>query len=91
LDRLQGLLDTVWDERSLHEEVDRLEALVGDIASEDNDGFADAVDGHRDFLDTRRDEVHGQLDDGGASRDHDLRGTPCFVESGTIRATLETD
>ncbi len=91
LDRMQELLDTVWDEDGLLAEVDRLEDLVGAIASEDNDGFADSVDGIREFLTVRRSDVQSQLDDGGPSWTQDLRGTPCFVESGTVAATFETD
>ncbi len=90
LDQLQRHLDTAWDESALLDQVNRLEDQVWEIASEDNDGFFDAVDDIRDFLETQRGNLEAEIAAGGPEWTAELRGAPCFVESGLVSASFET-
>ncbi|MFM7243309.1 MAG: CotH kinase family protein, partial [Planctomycetaceae bacterium] len=56
-ERLEQLLDTVWNEDELLAEVDRLEALLAPHLSAGQSGAARSLDGVRDFIRRRRGEV----------------------------------
>jgi hypothetical protein len=58
LARLQLLMDTVWDEASLHAEIDRIEALVTPIAG----NLSAALAPVRTWVDAHRSSVQAEID-----------------------------
>ena len=90
LDRLGELLDTVWDEDAILDEIDALEELVAPLADPDGTGVhADSVDGVRDFVLGQRPAIEAEL----ASPpvwEAPLREPPCFTDVGSAVGDFET-
>lgn len=91
--RLRELLDEVWDESALIAEIDRMEALVIDIA--EADPFAEGVDVRaeielvRQFVRQRRQVLGPELDNPPVW-DYPLRDSFCFGEVGSIQGSFTT-
>ncbi len=92
LDALSDVLATAWDEDALLAEVDRMEALIEPIVVAYGAGdFAVEVDGAREFIETRRAVLEGELDDGPPVWDRPVTGPPCFEALGTFSGTFDTE
>ncbi len=93
LDRMRALLSEVWSESALLAEIDRMEALIGDIAQDDPfaDGLivADEIDKVRDFVRVRRQVLTAELDSP-PGWTYPLRETFCFAEVGQVQGTFST-
>jgi len=91
--RLRALLDQVWDESALLAEIDRMEALVIDLA--ETDPFSDGVDVRaeiekvREFVRQRRQVLTPELDNPPVW-DSPMRDTFCFLDIGSISGTFST-
>jgi spore coat protein CotH len=93
VDRMLDVVDDVWDEDALLAEVDRMESLIEDIVA-DTDGMAafdDQVAGMRDFIETRRDIVAGELGGTPPQWTAPASGPPCFEPLGSLDATFSTE
>lgn len=91
LDRLRGLLDTVWDEAAMLAEIDRMEALITPIADPDGSrGLAAAIEEVRDFVRTRRAAIEGELASGPPAWTDPLPDPPCFELVGDVSGTFST-
>jgi len=89
--RLRELLDGVWDEPALLDEVDRMEALVAPIADPDGSaGLAAAIDDVRAFIGGRRAAVEADLAAGPPTLTVPLRDAPCFEEIGDVSGSFAT-
>lgn len=93
LNRLRELLAQVWNETALLAEVDRMEAQIRDIVT--NDPFAEGVDVAaeielvRDFIRNRNAILTAELD-APPTWDYVLRETFCFADVGTITGSFST-
>ena len=61
---LFGLLEEFWNEEELVAEIDQLEALLEDEILPSNRGFRRGVRNYRRFVETRREEVMEEFEDG---------------------------
>ena len=88
LHRLQTLLDGVWDEDALLDEIDRMDALVSAEALDDpwRDGSVEEL---REFVLTRQETVEASID-AGPVWELDLPGPPCMVPAGELGVTFDT-
>ncbi len=88
LDTLDALLDEIWDEERLLDEVDRMDALVDPYALPDpwRDPSVEAL---RWFIQGRRATIEEAIA-AGPVWDADLRDPPCMVDAGTLEVTFET-
>jgi len=84
----QRLLDSVWDEAWLHEEVDRMEALVTPHAL-DPGAMAAGISGVRSFIDGRRATVQAVID-APPSRPLFERQRECLQPIGSLSASFTT-
>jgi hypothetical protein len=88
LHRLQTLLDEVWDEDALLDEIDRMDALVA-AAALDDPWREGSVEELREFVLTRRENMEASIDDGPVW-ELDLPGPPCMVPVGELDVTFDT-
>jgi hypothetical protein len=89
-DALQGLLDEVWVEVDLLDEIDRMVDLVDPFAAEDprRDDDTDAL---RGFVVGRRGFLESAIAAGPyPSVDTPLASSPCLVEAGELRVEFST-
>ncbi|MBW2276207.1 MAG: CotH kinase family protein [Deltaproteobacteria bacterium] len=85
--RLEELLDTVWDEESLHAEIDRMEALLSPYI----DGtVSDSIDDVREFVSAQRGIIEDELSGGPPEWTQELREEICFEEIGELEVTFAT-
>jgi hypothetical protein len=84
LDKLNGLLDNIWDETALVAEVDRMAALIGSQA--DPAGLTQV----RDFIRNRRAIIEGELAGGPPAWTAPLREAPCFEPIGNLSGSFQT-
>ena len=90
LARLDELLESVWDEAAIVAEITRMEALIMPfVAASERAELAERIDGVRDFVNARGDELLAELD----------AGTPvwpfaaeesCLISLGTMGGTFAT-
>ena len=84
-DRLQELLDEVWDEDAIIAEIDRMEALVGTVVSSSE--ITSEIDTIRDYALGLRDAI-GDI----VHEKPDKANNPgCMAEIGTLDASFETE
>jgi len=89
--RLRELLDTVFDETALLGEIDRMEALVGDIADPfGTGGHAAAVEDVRSFVRARAGQILDEIASGPVAWDQPLRDPICFDAVGHVTGTFDT-
>jgi spore coat protein CotH len=89
-DTLQELLDTLWDEQALLDEVARMEALTDPYALPD-DGWREAeLANLRAFIATRQGELEAALAAPTPSFDEPLRDDICIVDNGELSVVLDT-
>ena len=82
---LDELLETVWDEARILDEIDRMEDL---LATEiDIDDVEDGIDNVRDYVDARRESVADAWPPESTTNNE----TYCLDEIGTISASFSTD
>ncbi len=89
-EQLQALLDTVWNETGLHEQIDQMEALIRPfVPKTETRAFDVFLEYVRDFVSSRRTTVQEELslrpDYSGA-----LREPWCTETLGTISGTFDT-
>jgi spore coat protein H len=88
LERLESLLDEVWDEDAILDEIDRMEVLVAPYALHDP-WMEPMLEDLRDFVLARRATLEASLDEG-PTWDLPLADSPCLIPSGTMEATFDT-
>lgn len=88
LARLESLLDEVWDEDALLDEVDRMSAVV-DPAALPDPWREDSLDELRVFITERREIIQESLD-AGPTWDLPAAESPCLAEMGTLEVTFDT-
>jgi hypothetical protein len=89
--RLRELLDAVWDEAALQDEIDRMEDLITPIADPDGSaGLAASLDAVRDFVAERRGHIEAELAAGPPAWNAPLRDPPCFVTIGNLAGSVQT-
>ena len=90
IDRLNELLDTVWNPAELNAEIDRMEALVTPFAAGNNvSELAAQIQTVRDFVDIRRDVLGAELADGPPVWPTPLLDPPCLVNVGSMTGTFQ--
>lgn len=87
---LEGLLDEVWDEAAMQDEIDRMEDLITPIAGGSGTDLAINIDAVRDFVRDRRGMIESELAAGPPVWDAPLRDPPCFVTIGNLDGTVST-
>jgi hypothetical protein len=85
----QRLLDEVWDEGWLHDEVDRMEALFEPHLLEPQ-RTADFIDDVRAFIDARRSTVQGVVDSPPVRPSYD-KPKGCLEPIGSLSASFATE
>ncbi len=88
LDRLSELLDEVWDEDAILDEMDRMEALVAPYALPDP-WMEPMMEDLRTFVLDRRGILEASIDEG-PTWDLPLADTPCLIPTGTMEVTFDT-
>ncbi|MBT8491479.1 MAG: CotH kinase family protein [Deltaproteobacteria bacterium] len=92
-ERLEELLEQVWDESALLAEIDRMESLIEAVAADDPLHaariLADDIDAVRDFVEERRDLFQAEIDVP-PELDQPLRDQFCFRPLGTASGTFDT-
>ena len=88
LQRLEDLLDEVWDEDALLDEVDRMTALVDPIALPDPWREA-SLDEVLVFIADRRETIEASLDEG-PTWELPPAESPCLAPMGTLEVSFDT-
>lgn len=89
--RLRALLAGPWNEVTLLERVDQMEALLlPEVGEEDARTLATAIDEVRSAVQGRRAAIEEEISDGPYPWTGGLRSSYCFEELGTVEATFET-
>jgi hypothetical protein len=88
--RLEELLDTVWSEAEILDEIDRMETLIRAVASRNNPSFAASVEEVRDAVRSRRTEIEAELVAGPPAWTQPLRDPICLDLLGTLQMTFDT-
>ena len=83
-DRLDSLLETVWNETEILSEIDRMEALLS--TEIDMDERSQWVDGLREYVNGRRDQLIGTL----PASVEGISPPFCIVEMGSLTCDFET-
>jgi hypothetical protein len=83
-ERLLELLDSVWVEDDINDEIDRMEALLETELG--NDDLSQAIDDLRIFVYLQR----AALEDALPAKADDLGPAGCLVARGSVNATFET-
>jgi len=89
LDEAQRLLDEVWDEAELHEEVNRIEALITAHLLEP-EYTADGIDNVRSFIDARRAMAQAVIDSPPERPSYD-KPKGCLEPVGSVTASFATE
>jgi hypothetical protein len=90
-DRLQEVLDTVWNEDDLLAEIDRMEALIRPhLDAGETQPFEDTLGLVRDFVSTRRSVLQSEISGTEPAWNGPLREPWCIDEIGTANATFDT-
>jgi hypothetical protein len=89
-DRLQQLLNTVWNEPALLAEVDRLAALIKDHAHVSREQFDDGVKQVRKFIQKRRAAIQPELDDPAPEWAHPMKRAPYMDKIGKVTSAFTT-
>lgn len=87
--RLSGVLAAAWDEDALLAEVDRLEGMLGALAT-DGAAFAQGLAEVRQFVAGRRAAIEADLEGGPPPWLAGLRDEPCAKKKGTLTAEVQT-
>lgn len=89
--RLEELLDGVWDETAILDEIDRMELLITPVAAPfEVGGIAPAADALRAFVSGRRAELEAELAAGPPPWTAPLRDPPCLTANGMVTGTFDT-
>jgi spore coat protein CotH len=88
--RLTELLETVWNEEALLEEVDRMEALIADhVTVAPASAFTNNIKRIRTFINGQRAAVTQSLAEN-PDFTHVVNESPCFKSAGSVAAEFET-
>jgi len=91
LERLEALLDDVWDSGTVLDETDRMEALLRPyLVPQEEELFEAYLDNLRTNIDIREDRIRDELADGPPIWTENLGDEPCLVDVGSVEATFET-
>lgn len=89
--RIQTLLDSVWNEAALQDEIDRMEALLSpELPSAERAGFQAALAAVRAFVSDRRDVLETALGEPAPTWEGPLRDPWCIDIIGELDATFST-
>jgi hypothetical protein len=88
--RLRRLLDTVWNERELLAEVDRLERLIAPHVHVSPSHFRSGLGKVRQFIRNRRAELLRELDGPAPGWEVPLKTKPYLEKAGTLSALFST-
>ena len=88
INTLKTLLDELWDENALLDEVYRMERLIRDHVVREN--FGDGVDRVRDFIRNRRGDLQSEIDMGGANWLPELPRSICRGPRGRVDGEFMT-
>jgi spore coat protein CotH len=91
LARLRELLDTVWDEDAIVDEIDRMQALLEPFTDPGGTGeHAARISSIRDFVGTRKADLLAELDAGDPAWPYAAGSESCRPVIGSIAATFDT-
>jgi spore coat protein CotH len=88
LQALEGVIDEVWDEGWLLDEIDRMEELTEPFVLPDPNRVADLA-AIRDFVTSREDELLAVLDEPMPTFDQPLGASPCLAYQGELQVEFE--
>lgn len=88
--RLRKLLETVWDEKELLADTDRLEELLKPHLREEDKSFVIGLEIVRNFIRNRRGVLMKELNAPAPMWKHGLRGKPYLEKAGAMRAEFNT-
>ena len=88
LQRLQDLLDEVWNEDALLDEIDRMEAVIAPYALPDP-WMESSLEDLRAFIVDRRATLEASIDEG-PTWDLPSPESPCVAPTGTLEVTFDT-
>jgi spore coat protein CotH len=92
VNRLRQLLNSVWDEKSIISEIDRIEALITPIADPTGSaGLKEEIEGVRQFVLGRRQAITKELSNGAPAWNGSLLDPPCLKVIGELSATFSTE
>jgi len=84
VDRMRELLDTVWSEEDLLQEVDRIEGITAPYSSQED------IQQIRDFIQNRRNGIEAEFGNGPPAWDFPIPGEDCFVTASTVTGSFST-
>ena len=91
VNRVVTMLNSVWDEAAIHDEIDRMSALISPFLTADELAtFNQAVPMIRNFVDDRRSSLFSDLFPEPPPWDEPLRDPVCFETLGEIWAGFDT-
>lgn len=88
--RLRRLLETVWDEKELLAETERLEKMLKPHLRQDDKSFESGIDRVRGFIRTRREFLMNELNAPAPGWNMGLRTKPYLEKVGSLRAEFNT-
>ena len=92
VNRLRQLLNSVWNEKSIISEIDRIEALITPIADPSGSvGLKEKTDEVRQFVLGRRQLITTELANGPPAWNEPLPDPPCLEVIGEVSATFSTE
>ena len=92
VNRLRQLLNSVWNEKSIIGEIDRMEALITAIADPTGStGLKGEIDAVRQFVLGRRQAITTELANGSPAWNDPLPDPPCLKIIGELSATFSTE
>jgi len=89
LARLQRLLDEVWVEEELLDEIDRMEVLLAPHLTDYQEFIAERIEAVRNYVETRRGDLQAILDEAPATWDEPLREPWCLPQIGELTGSFE--
>ncbi len=88
---MQQILDHVWSENSLLDEIDRIARLIQDHIHVDNHQFVLQLDKRRAFVRQRRGAVQAELDDVAPEWEQSLGAAPYIVKVGEVNSDFAAE
>jgi len=89
-ERMEALLETVWNEAEILAEIDRMTVLVEPYALDDDGERTANQDNLRDFVSTRAADIEALMELAPYEFDVALRASVCLIEAGTLLLEFDT-